>query len=341
MILIHIGLKKSGSASLQTFLSVNEKRLREFSIDYAPIGRPNRKAHHNLASEIQGRRKFNPRRGTVAELAEYWRTAASRSLVISSEMFEEAEIPQISAMRDTLLRAREHEEFRIVLIIRNLVDLIPSSYGQKVKYGFNTYDFDSFFAERMRERRINYFDTAQRWADIFGWQNMAVRLLDPNCLRGGDLVSDVLATAGLAPQDIRRLAFEDTGIQNSTPGWKVLEAVRALYGRRHRLPEHHRLLSYCTRGQQKEVGRMADAIGAERGWNSDRGNYLTREQAQSCLNVYRTNIERLNKFVSEKLPPPESLDSRGFQERKFLPDMVEIPEGELRDFYDQLANSLN
>ena len=93
-IVIHVGLKKSGSASLQTFLDANADRLRSLSIHYPKIGRMARIAHHNLAHEIRGPRRFDPQLGTLAECAQEWRSCGHRTMVLSSETFEEAETSQ-------------------------------------------------------------------------------------------------------------------------------------------------------------------------------------------------------------------------------------------------------
>lgn len=80
-------------------------------------------------------------------------------MILSSEMFEECETAEAARLKDTLRRGRE--TFRIVLVVRDLIELMPSSYAQKVKYGNNTYDFDTFFGERIRHRRVNYYETAK------------------------------------------------------------------------------------------------------------------------------------------------------------------------------------
>ncbi|MGI9168933.1 MAG: hypothetical protein ACR2FH_01985, partial [Caulobacteraceae bacterium] len=125
MIVIHIGLKKSGSASIQSFLAANEDGLRRLGIDYPSVGRLGRKAHHNLAWEVSGRRKFDAKYGSVSQLADYWREAHAKAMIISSEMFEECETAQVARLRDGLRRGTE--PFRIVLVIRDLLDIMPSS----------------------------------------------------------------------------------------------------------------------------------------------------------------------------------------------------------------------
>src|SRR5689334_21560361 len=135
MIVIHIGLKKSGSASLQTFLHENAERLRELSMFYPTVGRKTRIAHHNFAHEIHGYKKFDPKLGILTECAQDWGDCAERVMILSSEMFEEVETNEALKMKSTLLENRR-SDFRIFLVIRDLVDLIPSSYAQKVKSGF-------------------------------------------------------------------------------------------------------------------------------------------------------------------------------------------------------------
>jgi hypothetical protein len=341
MIVVHVGLKKSGSASIQTFFDENAKRLRKLSLDYPQIGRRTKKAHHNLAYEIQGSKKFDPRKGTLAESAQHWKQSTSRVMILSSEMFEEAEVHETHELKTKLLEARgSSEEFRIYIVIRDLVDLLPSSYAQKVKYGLHGYSFDSFFAARMQMRRVHYFDTVQRWAEAFGWENLQVRVLDPTYLLNGDLIDDLLGVCGVtAEADKRRL--KRTGIQNAAPGWRVLEATRALSEGRHGLTETHPLRRRIERklGDKEfgyKLGNCAENAGAMRNWNADRGRYLSRFQAQLCYHAYCNSVIQLNRRLSCELPLPLSLDERGFVERQFVPDVSLIPPHELQEFYDSL-----
>ncbi len=166
MIIVHIGLRKAGSASLQAFLAANEAGLRARGADYAHIGRvgpEQRTTHVNLVHDLRGGKRYDPAYGSLETLAQAWRGSDAETLILSSEMFEDC-TPDEARRLGALLR-RESEPVRIVLILRHLIDLMPSSYGQKVKYGLNTYDFDSFYTSRMRQRRVNYFKTtARRWA---------------------------------------------------------------------------------------------------------------------------------------------------------------------------------
>ena len=340
MIVVHIGLKKAGSSTLQHFLHDNELALRAAaSVDYPQVGRLQRIAHHNLASEIQERNLFDSSYGTISELSDYWRDSGHRTMILSSEMFEDAAVAQIKRMRDVLGKAKKAEEFRIVLILRDLTDLMRSSYAQKIKYGTRKYDFDAFFSERIKEERVHYYKTAKRWADVFGWESMRVRVLDKQHLVDGNLVSEFLNLCGIDVDEIGSGLSAGENVSNIAPGWKVVEALRALFD------ERYKAYTACAFGRierthRRKAANRAIIVGDKYGWNADKGQYLTTYQAQRCLDIYRNNVEALNTHLSNQLPFPADLSSRGFRERRFLPDVSAIEARELDRFYGDLQSEL-
>ena len=122
MIVIHIGLRKSGSTTLQNFLSANEEALRRIGVEYPRLGRSGRltqTAHRNLQCELRGRAAiFDPALGTIDDVARYWRDAQAHTLILSCEGFEECATREAERLKSL---ARGDEEFRIVLIVRDLV----------------------------------------------------------------------------------------------------------------------------------------------------------------------------------------------------------------------------
>jgi hypothetical protein len=343
MIVIHIGLRKSGSTSLQYFLSANEEALRRVGVEYPRLGRLGRltqTAHQNLQCELRGRKAlFDPTRGTIADVADYWRRSDAHTLILSCEGFEEC--PTNEAVRLKAL-ARGGEEFRIVLIIRDLVDLMPSSYGQKIKSGVKHYDFDTFFEQRMRETRVDYFQIARNWASAFGWDSLRVRVLDAEHLLNGDLIDDFLSLAGVEPGSPHVRSMERPGIVNVTPGWRVLEALRALYGGWHGLDGDHSLADAADHDLHKrqDVGFRAMEVGERLGWNAERGRYLTREQARTCLRTYSDAVAAIGRFAGDTLPTPPSLEARGFEPRRRIPHSSLIKADRLRAFYDKVGRLL-
>lgn len=344
MIVIHVGLKKCGSGSIQTFLDTNAVKLKKVSVNYPRIGRTG-KAHHNLAREIRDLRDFDRTRGTLSDCAQFWRKSQRRVMVLSSEVFEDAETSEAIELKRKLLAARGSEEFRIYAVVRNLVDLMPSSYAQKIKRGFHSYDFDTFFAARMEMPRVDFFDTITRWADAFGWESMQVRILDRAHLLNGDLLDDLLDVCGVEP-DSNSEELVRTGVRNTAPGWRVLEATRALRTRPviRALSKHPLRREVDNKIGARDIGRRlvkcAEAAGEMRGWNSDRGRYLTWDQARRCHETYRGALLRLNEKLPQPLPVPDALDERSFCAREFLPAASHIPRRELSAFYDDVWERL-
>jgi hypothetical protein len=359
MLVIHIGLPKAGSATLQTFLTTNEAALRRNSIDYVKLGRyvgresieRSISAHHNFANELKDRKSlFRPEVGSIGELSDYIGDAPFETMIVSSEMFENCTSANVNRFRDVL--STSDQPVLIVMIVRDFTNVVPSSYAQKIKRGFNTYDFDTFFDNRVSQERADYFNTANSWAEGFGWENMRVRLLDSSHLVNGNLIDDFLASIGVGADDpeIRSLPRQER--VNESSGWKTLEATRALFSGRHGLEVHHPLSMFVAggagglekrnlrRADGKRFEKVAVDVADRKGWK-DRGRYLTRLQAQRCLDIYENSLRRLNEALPQPLPPAVGLDERGFVERGFLPDVTHIEPSELRAFYDEAWSELS
>ncbi len=338
LIVIHAGLRKSGSTSIQNFMAANTAVLRRWGVDYPEAGRIGRKSHLNLGSELRGRKNFDPNGGTMAEVAAHWKRSDAHTLVISSETLEECDTDQAARLGREI--AAGGERFRVILVLRDLISLMPSSYAEMVKVGLKTHDFDSFFEKRIGERRVNYFQTAERWAGAFGWDALRVRLLDSRFLKNGDLEIDFLAQIGLDLTTEQASELKRPEPSNVAPGWRVVEAVRALYGGRIHLPPGHPLGGWegHTRSERKRLGDRAAHVGEAIGWNADRGLYMRRDQAQLCLGIHREAIAELNTRLPDPLPEPPELEARGFRERAFLPDASRIPPRMLRAFIDEVGD---
>ena len=341
MIIVHIGLPKCGSTTLQTFLDSNSEALSALSIDYPRLGRGVRKAHHNLAHELKGRAsRFDPQKGGVAEMVSHLRATSHETTIISSESFAPCSAAGVAQFGEAL--SQVGQPVRVILIVRNLVDIAPSSYNEKVRFGAHTHDFDTFFDHLVLKDKFNAFDYASRWANVFGWEALRVRLLHPKSLVGGDLIDDFLVQAGLDPNSPAMRALSRQPRVNESVGWKTLEAVRALFSGASGLGADHLLVklanSDLSSAKKMRVGKLAEDVADSMGWRREKGLYMTRAQAMKMQANYEASIHGLNQFVTEKLPEPADLDSSGFVERTFLPDVSHIPADELRSFYDAVAS---
>lgn len=335
-ILIHAGLAKAGSTTIQTFLSDNEDRLRSLGVHYPSIGRPG-KAHQQIAREIGEGGNFDPRHGTYAQLVEEWRSVGEGTLVISSEFLEEAEEHQIARFKE--LATGPDDRLQALLVLRNVSDLVTSGYAQRIKHGRKAFDFDQFFDASMAGARTQHFETIGRWAGQFGWENVQLRVLDRQHLVNGDLLDDLLTL--LDVDEAEWPGLPRPGTVNAAPGWQTLEAIRAIFSGEHGLPRDHPLADAADQpvGKRKVIGREAARITERLGWSSERGHYLTLDQAQRCHEIQVANVTALNERLPTPLPMPTAPTADTFTAREFLPDASHLPAEQLRELYDELAAS--
>ena len=111
-ILLHIGSTKTGTSSLQRFLTDNAGQLRQRGVVYPISGRraTGQIAHHNLCYENQSGRlesgKFQPQVGTWADALQEIDESSASLGIISSEAFMNCRPHQVPLFYD-VLRGRE------------------------------------------------------------------------------------------------------------------------------------------------------------------------------------------------------------------------------------------
>jgi hypothetical protein len=327
MIAVHIGLKRCGSASIQYFLSANERPLQRLAVDYTRIGRQLRPSHGNFAAELRDGENFDSSLGSLSDLVKHWRSTAGTLKIISAEK------RRLQGLG---------EEIRIVMVIRDLAGLLPSLYVQRIKRGHKYFDFDRFFELHMSKKIIDYLEIARPWAEMFGWGNLRVRVLDAGTLVNGDLIDDFLAALDVDPGDPRLQSLVRPGVFNVTDDWRVVEALRALHKGDVRLAAGHPLSLFLARADRKFdqgcVERMAVEVGERLGWSGDKGDYLTRPHIQRCADIYAKSVEGLSRALAERMPAPGAIDPSGRKERRFLPEARQIPPAELKAFYDEMGD---
>jgi hypothetical protein len=337
MIAIHVGASKAGSTTIQQFLRANADALRKAGVDYPSIGQTNRGYHVNLYYDLRGHANFKPGFGSVSQLADYLRAGAFGTTILSAEELQRCTPAEVAILKEKL--GEVDEDIQIRLIIRDLVDLMPSTYSQSTKGGENALDFDTFFEDRVARRGMGFVETAKVWGEAFGWDRLRVRVLDRKLLLNGDLIDDFLDGIGVELKGDNFKRSEEINVANASPGWRVLEAVRALYSGDHDLPSEHLLRKFDAHDQEmrKLIGRLARQLGGEMGWDADRGRYLSLAQAEQCLEIHGEAVSALNEVLPGALPAPLDLAARGFQAREFMPEANHIPAQILRGFYDELA----
>ncbi|NYS26441.1 hypothetical protein HUK65_15750 [Rhodobacteraceae bacterium 2376] len=177
-LVIHIGLRKTGTTYLQQVLAQNRGPLAERGLLYpdpaSGLAAGSGPAHHFLAHALRNWRvKYTPAdpfdrleahvAALRAELADHAGTG-----VLSSEDFSRLNGKQITALR-TLFPERD---VRILVYLRRQDQWLDALYGQVLKVGRQV-EMDSFIARN--RARLDYAALLDPWAQAFGAENLIVR----------------------------------------------------------------------------------------------------------------------------------------------------------------------
>ena len=205
---LHIGVEKTGSTSIQISLSKSRPKLLARGVLYPEaLGERNQVKAYAYASETE-----------VDELKSQWgldhpaavegfrnrveeqlarEVAARRPKLIcvsnehcSSRLLLASEIERLAAL------LREHcETIRVIVYLRRQGDALQSAYSTYVKTGgtapFGPPDRDDIV------RKYDYDLILARWAAVFGEENMDVRIFDRDRLDDGDVVTDFFTKLGV------------------------------------------------------------------------------------------------------------------------------------------------
>lgn len=186
-VLLHVGVHKTGTTAIQAALADAREDLLAQNVRY-----PGKlQAQHRAALALLGRPwGWNSRGGAVMD-RRHFDSLVKRAgkhdgrVVISSEFFCEA--PEDKA-NETIEALGGPDKVTVVVTLRNLGKLLPSSWQQYLKYGLTTaYEkwLEDVFANPGASkisptfwRRHDHGDVLTRWTQAVGAQNVNVLVLE-------------------------------------------------------------------------------------------------------------------------------------------------------------------
>lgn len=171
-LILHCGLHKTGTTSLQTVMRDAAGRLPAHGVLYPRAGRLDQLGggHHNLAWELRQDRRFRREAGTLADLAAEV-AGFEGDVVLSSEDFENAlddparfrpllELPELAGRRAVF-----------AVYVRDQASYLESLAHQKLLHGFGE-AFDALLEEVTRHGQV----ARHEWRYQFDYRRMADRL---------------------------------------------------------------------------------------------------------------------------------------------------------------------
>lgn len=211
--ILHIGTEKTGSSSLQGFLTGNLLTLRKKGFLYpksvmnAHYYKESKLILHSpLAAysleddDIQDIHLYNgvPDRLSVAEfrkdienkLREEIAGFAGHTIIFSSEHLSSRLVNHGAVRRLRNFLGEHCTSFQVVVYIRHQCDMYYATLNSTVRSG-GTIDFAEPPPQGLwADRRYDYRQTLSLWGEVFGYDNLVVREYDKNRLKFGDICGD-------------------------------------------------------------------------------------------------------------------------------------------------------
>lgn len=188
---IHIGGIKTGTTTLQRFLSGNRKILRQQGFLYPGTWH----SHWGIAAELQSRPGDNTgMQPQLPGLLEEMMRSACPACIISAE--DLAGTGGAAALRELIPKTFF---VKIIYYVRRQDELIESWYNQVIKTPF--YQCTRKLDNVLIGEKYHLFDhdaVIRPWAASFGRENIIIRVYEKGQMNG-DIVQDFSAVIGLAP----------------------------------------------------------------------------------------------------------------------------------------------
>ena len=340
-IYLHIGTEKTGTTTIQRFLAHNRKLLSKQGILHPKcLSAENHTRVAIYADQAdqtqdlwshQSIRNGSERDQFNSKLKEEFQSEVRKSkpqkIILSNEhcssrLLDEASIDHLRGLLTPF-----SSNIRVVLYLRRQDEFLLSSYATAIKSGKTT----ALAVPNVMEnnpwvhKRYRYRPLIDRWANVFGKENIVIRTFDRALMHGEDVIEDFKHTLGIETD-----SFTVPEVQNESMGADVIEFLRMLNSH---MPAHEEYVTNPTRAAIVNI-LMAMPIGKKR----------SVEELARFMDFFETENNQLAKdFLGRDL-----LFSTAFPEEKYTtsPDtspeqMIKIASEVFNQLPEYLKNSSN
>ena len=231
MIYLHIGRHKTGTTAIQHFLASNRERLMAQGIIYPPTQGPAwENAHHGVWMALRQRTSSLSQASArspidLHEFARHLRQAPNA--IVSSEAFQELN-------PSDLVDVFSPDGTTVVVYLREQLDYLLTAYAQEIQSNLDARPFAEFVEDGAATLDLNYGRFLAAWADVFGEENLIVRVYDRDRLKNGSSVDDFMDALGFGSLAGFTHSGDDQNISLSAP----LTVTKRLLNRAITLVEH-------------------------------------------------------------------------------------------------------
>ncbi len=200
-IIIHIGREKTGTTSLQNFFALNYDKLLKYDIFY-PTDENKKythwKQHITLVPSITKKKIFNLSEDinyvngeALTEFVEDIKKVKQNNILISSEFFIHVDTPELVKYLKNKLNGYH---VKIVVYIRRQDDFYLSTRQESLKIGR---PFRDSVHRAKKYQYANYYERLNNWAQVFGNENLIVRIFEKEQMYKNNLYADFLKILGI------------------------------------------------------------------------------------------------------------------------------------------------
>lgn len=317
-IYLHIGWSKTATTTIQSGLEINQDVFRNNNFLVAKSGF-DQGQHHNLAYQllnISGHHYFNPKYGTLDDLKSEIKKSKFQNILISSEIFHNANLIQIKELHDLV---GSLGEVKIIVYLRSPDEYLASMWIELVKKGMYKNEFDQYLKEELSKNI--YLDVLDRWGEVFGNGNILVRRFNKNN-DNRHVFLQFLETLGLS--NIKNFQLPQS--KNISPSEKEFEIIRFLFKKidveyyPKLIPGYFLLHKVMTFGQENNWNRsnhvnVLDCESVDMIWEkfSEENRQIAKSYlGQEAVFSKPMNVPSKSSFSFEDLNKIEMLDLFGF-----------------------------
>lgn len=249
---LHIGLHKTGTSSLQSFLSANRPVFEAGGYAIPQAGWLDG-AHHNIPLEILRKPKFDAALGGLQ--AALPQIDSQPNALLSSEEFEFLDLSGVKQLREGL----GDRPVGVIVYLRRQDALIASTYAQQIKMGARLGSFEDYVTSSLYHPRFDLFMLLMRWSHVFGREAVRAGVICEET-SGDRLFDDFMAKLGASDLKVAK----PDKLFNPSPAWAEVELLRRLSillkpkGRRF-LPEELQRMKALVRKRVRVDGLDPDA----------------------------------------------------------------------------------
>jgi hypothetical protein len=217
-LILHIGTEKTGTTSIQEFLSENKEELKKqgIFIPKSPCGSaPN---HRKLATacfndgntddsfvnfKIKDFKNWQVK--TFKEIKSELVSSPINTHILSSEHFSSRLTSKAEILRLYDFLKAIYSEIKVVVYFRRQDEYAVSLYSTHLKSGGVS---KNILPVSAGASRYDYYDICKKWEGVFGLNTIDVRIFDRKVLRDGNVISDFCDISGIDETNTKEVARE-------------------------------------------------------------------------------------------------------------------------------------